>query len=154
MIAFLFYWWRLKQQEKRYKKRFVQQVARNITIAPSGGAIPADKLAEEIKHIGDHNGKIKKQDLKNWMADGKLGEISNSDFEALWAAMDIDGTGEVNAIQFCVFLSGCGDAFDEVYEEQKHMSDDEKAKLASRRLSVLNQSAVDKVHHASNTEDP
>lgn len=39
------YYHRLKKHRKRYKKRFVQQIARNIEIGSSPGCIPAETLA-------------------------------------------------------------------------------------------------------------
>jgi hypothetical protein len=34
-------------------------------------------------------------------------------------------------------MSGCGDAFDEVYKEEKNISKDEKLERASHRLSTM-----------------
>lgn len=127
----------LKKQEKRYKTRFVRQVARNISIAPSPGMISADKLTEELKHIGGEHGRIAKAELKGWLDDKKLGALSDGDFEALWAAMDTEGKGEVDPVEFFVFLSACGPQFEEVYNEQRSMPRKEKIALASRRLSNI-----------------
>ena len=32
------------------------------------------------------------------MDSGKLGQISNKDFEALWHAIDVDGSGEIDFV--------------------------------------------------------
>lgn len=109
---------RMVQQERRYKKRFVQQIARNIDIGPSPGSIPPTKLSEEIMHISKHKGFIGKEDLRQWLLDIKMTFISDEDFEALWSAMDIGDTGQVDPVQFIVFLSACGPQFEEVYNEQ------------------------------------
>jgi hypothetical protein len=129
---------RLRHQQQRIRKRFVQQIARNIAIGPSPGSIPPHKLADEVQHIGDSNGVITKEDLRKWMHDVKLEFISKSDFEALWAAMDIDGSGKVDAVEFFIFLSSCGPQFEEVYNEEQNMSKLERLKLAARRLSIIN----------------
>ena len=68
----------------------------------------------------------------------KLEFISDSDFDALWAAMDLDNSGQVNAIDFFVFLSACGSEFEEVYNEQQVLPKKERLKLAARRLSNIN----------------
>ena len=81
---------------------------------------------------------ITKDELLKWMLDVKLEFISDRDFNALWSAMDIDNTGEVNAIDFFVFLSACGSEFEQVYREQKAMPKQERLKLAARRLSNIN----------------
>ena len=133
----LYYLRRLNNQRKRYKKRLVQNVARNVSIAPSAGGISADKLAAEFAHIDENgDGSISKSEMRTWLEDGKLGEISDKDFDAMWDAMS-GKDDRLNAIEFFVFLSGCGDAFDEVYNEQSKMSKNQKIALASRRLSVI-----------------
>jgi hypothetical protein len=137
LLLSILFWMQLKKQEKRYKTRFVRQVARNISIAPSPGMISADKLTEELKHIGGEHGRIAKAELKGWLDDKKLGALSDGDFEALWAAMDTEGKGEVDPVEFFVFLSACGPQFEEVYNEQRSMPRKEKIALASRRLSNI-----------------
>jgi hypothetical protein len=133
----LYYLRRLHIQKKRYKKRLVQNVARNMSIAPSAGGISADKLAAEFAHIDQNgDGSISKSEMQAWLEDGKLGEITEKDFDAMWDAMS-GKDDKVSAIEFFVFLSGCGDAFDEVYKEQSTMNKSQKIALASRRLSVI-----------------
>ena len=83
-ISSCFYLYKLKQQEKRFKKRFVQQIARNINIGPSPSCIPVEKLSEEVQHIGNNEGTITKAELLQWMLDVKLEFISDRDFDALW----------------------------------------------------------------------
>ena len=51
--------------------RFVQQIARNISIGPSPKCISVEKLAEEVQHIGNSEGTITKEELLKWMLDGK-----------------------------------------------------------------------------------
>ena len=90
-----------------------------------------------MQHIGNSEGIITKPDLLQWMLDVKLEFISDRDFNALWVAMDPDNTGQVNAIDFFVFLSACGDQFEQVYREQHCMPKMERLKLAARRLSNI-----------------
>lgn len=135
----LYAWYavKLKRQQRRYKKRFVRQIARNIAIGPTPGSIPPDKLTEQILHIGQGKEFISKEDLSKWMLDVKMDFISERDFDALWSAIDIDDSGQVNAVDFIVFLSACGPEFEKVYEEQENMPKVERLKLAARRLSNL-----------------
>lgn len=141
---------RSRNQQKRYKKRFVQQIARNLTIGPSPGCIPADQLAKEIEHIGGKKGTISKQDLAKWMFDVKLTFLSEKDFDALWGAMDIDGKGEVDAIEFITFLSCCAGEFEEVYAEQQKLSKMERLKFAARRLENINEFGEEGVRRIEN----
>ena len=145
IVFYILYVYKLKRQEKRIKKRFVQQIARNINIGPSPRCIPADKLIEEVQHIGNEDGRITKADLLQWMNDIKLEFISDNDFEALWGALDIDRKGEVNPVDFFVFLSACGAEFEEVHKELKTMPKTERLKFAARRLSNINKMGEDGV---------
>jgi hypothetical protein len=93
---------------------------------------------EEFQHIDrDKGGTISKAELGAWLKDGKLGEVKDQDFNAMWVALDVDGNGEVDFVEFCTFLSGCGGAFDEVYKEQESLTKEEKLRRAARRLSHL-----------------
>ncbi len=148
-LSLVFYRKSLEQQ-RRYKKRFVQQIARNLTIGPSPGCIPADQLAKEIEHIGGKKGTISKHDLAKWMFDVKLTFLSEKDFDALWGAMDIDGKGAVDAIEFISFLSCCGSEFEEVYAEQQKLSKLERLKFAARRLENINEVGEEGVRRIEN----
>jgi hypothetical protein len=133
------YFIKTKQNERRLKSRFVRQVARNISIASSPNQLSADDIAKEIQHIsgGKEGGAVTKSALKTWLDDGKLGLLSDKDFELLWSSLDTDNSGTIDPVEFCTYLSGCGEAFDEVNEEHKAMSKEEKIMFASRRLSVI-----------------
>ena len=122
-----------KADKQRIRERFVNQVAKNISIGDSPNSLTADELAKEIDHIGSGNGKIKKADLKKWLEDDKMGEVSDKDFEILWAAMDTDDSGEVDALEFCVYLSCCGKEFEKVHAEQAKMTKSERANWVAKR---------------------
>eukprot|EP00542_Grammatophora_oceanica_P007334 CAMPEP_0194067814 /NCGR_PEP_ID=MMETSP0009_2-20130614/86754_1 /TAXON_ID=210454 /ORGANISM="Grammatophora oceanica, Strain CCMP 410" /LENGTH=503 /DNA_ID=CAMNT_0038720857 /DNA_START=183 /DNA_END=1692 /DNA_ORIENTATION=- len=151
VLVVLFYFYKLREQRHRIRKRFVWQIARNIEIGPSPGMIPADKLVEEVQHIGGAHGFITKQDLAKWINDVKMTFISTKDFDALWAAMDVDGTGVVDPIEFFVFLSSCGPAFEEVYNEQQSLPKIERLKLAARRLTNLRELGEEGVRRTENS---
>jgi hypothetical protein len=155
-ITLLFSSWhyyKLKQQERRYKERFVQQIARNIEIGPSPGLIPPEKLAEAIAHIGKGKGCISKEDLRTWIHDIKLDFIAEKDFDALWNAMDVNGSGEVDAVEFIVFMSACGSEFEKVYKAQAKLPKHERLKLAIRRLSNLAKHGEEGVRRIENQMD-
>mmetsp|Transcript_7355 Transcript_7355/g.10908 ORF Transcript_7355/g.10908 Transcript_7355/m.10908 type:complete len:476 (-) Transcript_7355:613-2040(-) len=137
-VAYLLHRNAVKKQQKRYKEQFVRGIARNITIAPSAGMIPADKLKAEFDHIDKNKGgTITKDELKEFMDTGKFGTISEKDFEAMWSAMDVDGSGEVDFVEFTTFLGSCGTEFETVSKEHAYMTNEEKKTWASQRLSVM-----------------
>ena len=127
----------MKKQEQRMKKRFIQQLARNIDIGESARDIPADKLTEAFKYIGGEDGLISKQDLSRWMNDLHMEFMSEKDFERLWNSLDMDGKGLVDPIDFISFLSQCAPQFKEVHDEYAALPKTERMKLATRRLSNI-----------------
>jgi hypothetical protein len=147
------HFYKLRQQERRYKERFVQQIARNIEIGPSPGLIPPEKLAEAIAHISKGKGCISKEDLRTWIHDIKLDFIAEKDFDALWNAMDVNGSGEVDAIEFIVFMSACGPEFEKVHKAQAKLPKHERLKLAVRRLSNLAKHGEEGIRRIENQMD-
>ena len=71
------------------------------------------------------------------MNDLHLDFLSEQDFDRLWDTMDMEGTGFVDPIQFCQFLSACEKQIAEVHKEYSALPKSEKMKLAYRRLSNI-----------------
>lgn len=134
-LAMLYHMQRLKAQEHRMKKRFIQQLARNIEIGGSAHDIPAEKLLEQFQHIGGEDGYISKQDLATWINDLNMEFISEKDFDRLWDTMDMEGQGIVAVVDFTIFLTECGKQFKEVQRENQELPKTERLKLAARRLT-------------------
>ncbi len=143
-IAYLLHRKKSEEQKHRYKQHFVRGIARNISIAASAGMVSPDKLQKEFDHINSNgDGTISKDELKKFVESGKVGTIEDKDFEALWHAIDINNSGEVDFVEFLSFLGGCGDEFDAIFQEQQAMTKEEKMKYASQRLSVIQMSKAD-----------
>ena len=135
VLGMLYHNYQLKEQEKRMKKRFIQQLARNIDIGTSALQISAAKLSETFEHIGGQDGLISKIDLAQWMCDLNLDFLSERDFDRLWETMDMDRTGFVKPIEFFQFLSECEKQIEEVHSEYSSLPTSEKRKLCTRRLT-------------------
>lgn len=124
-------------QKKRYKEHFIRGIARNITIADSAGRVNPEQLKKEFDLIDkDGGGTISKDELTEFLKSGKVGDISDKDIVAMWTAIDIDNSGEVDFVEFISFLGSCGTEFETANKEQKIMTKDEKLKYASQRLSM------------------
>jgi hypothetical protein len=132
-----FYYYELLKQRKRIKKRFVQQIARNLPLGPSPDDIPTETLAQLIEHIGGAKGSITEKDFRKWMTDINLPFLSEADLVALWKAIDSKGSGLVTPIDFIIFLRTCEREFSEVSQEVKAMSKTERLKFTARDLSAL-----------------
>ena len=143
----------MKSQEKRMKKRFIQQLARNIDIGPSAHDISAEKLTQAFKHIGGQDGLISKEDLSKWMNDLHLDFLSERDFDRLWETMDLEDKGLVDPIDFFAFLSECGPQFKEVYNEYTALPKTERMKLSVRRLTHIESMGEEEVKRMERRHD-
>lgn len=137
VLAFAGYLWHLKQienQKERIAHRFARRVAETIKIEGSHNMLTAEALKEEFDRIDkDHSGMLDKEELRIFVTSGKIGTISDSDFNALWAAIDVDGDGSVNFTEFCSFLATCGEVYD---EEEEKLTPEQRRQSVSRSLSM------------------
>jgi len=96
-VAYYLHHRQIKKQKDRIAHRFARRVAETIRIEGSHTQLTAEALKEEFDRIDkDHSGMLNKEELRAFVESGKIGSISESDFHALWAALDVDGDGEVN----------------------------------------------------------
>lgn len=126
-----------KKQAQRYKHMFARRVAQTIRIEGGHKLLTPKALAEEFRRIDeDKSGFLDREELRAFVQSGKVGIMSDSDFNALFAAMDVDGSGQIDFAEFCSFLSVCGDVYDE--EEMMLTKSERTAKLtsAANRLSM------------------
>ena len=134
IAGFIWHKRQINQQKERIAHRFARRVAQTIKIEGSHNMLTAEALKEEFDRIDkDHSGKLDKDELRVFVTSGKIGSISESDFNALWAAIDVDGDGEVNFTEFCSFLATCGEVYD---EEEKKLTKSTRNQSISRSLSM------------------
>ena len=101
---------RLKRQRERIRLNFATRIAETIS-SPDISMNP-DALKEEFERIDSgkkdgRDGYISKDELKDYMASGKFGEMDEKDFNVLYLALDADGDGKVDYLEFCSFLRLC-----------------------------------------------
>merc|ERR1712232_820215 len=115
------------------------RIAEHIKIKGHMDCLSEEQLAEEFKRIdtgatgGDRY--IQKEEMKAFMMSGKAGKLSESDFHAMWTALDFDHSGKVDFIEFCTFLSRCGGGYDAVAAQQSGMSRENLHKHVASHLS-------------------
>jgi len=148
-IAYYFHRRKLERQKNRYKRLFARQVAQRIGVAGSVSQLPPEALLAEFKRIDKGlrrssrhmDGYISKDELWRFLSSGKAGEITESDFNALFDAMDPEKRGKVNFVEFCAFLSTCREEFREVEINESEIRNGTALKQSAKRLSVLKQDA-------------
>lgn len=102
---------KLAEQRERLKNTFAKHVIEALGIGKnaSAEALTMEALMEEFKKIDSGieeggDGNISKAELKAFMTSGKLGDVSDSDFETLFGIIDADGSGGVDFIEFASFM--------------------------------------------------
>jgi hypothetical protein len=130
--------WRSQQQARRYKTIFAKRIADTINVRGSMRLLQPEALASEFKRIDSEsqNGSISKEALWTFMSSGKAGEMSESDFNALFAAIDLDQSGSVDFLEFCTFMGKCSDEYRSARTDRGSVAD-----RASRRISVADTTA-------------
>jgi len=113
ILCALYYWHQrsMATQRERLKNMFAKHVIDSLEIgkgASSADYLTMDALQKEFNAIdvGEEggDGKISKAELHAFMTSGKLGDISDKDFNTLFGIIDADGSGEVDFIEFSSFM--------------------------------------------------
>jgi hypothetical protein len=130
--------WRSQQQARRYKTKFAKRIADTINVRVSMRQLQPEALASEFKRIDSESkdGSISKEALWTFMSSGKAGELSESDFNALFSAIDLDQSGTVDFLEFCTFMGKCSDEYRSARTNRGTV-----AVLASLRISVADTTA-------------
>ena len=145
-IVYYFHRRQMQKQKKRYKRMFARQVAQRIGVAGSVSQLPSEKLLAEFQRIdaglrnsrSHADGFISRDDLWEFLSDGKAGEISEADFNALFKAIDLKNRGKVNFVEFIAFMSTCSEEFSEVKIKGMGVRNGRALDSAAQRLSVIN----------------
>eukprot|EP01083_Nonionella_stella_P275716 936596_1 len=100
----------MKLQKERLKNLFAKHVVQSLKIGmgASGDFFTMEALQEEFKQIdvGEEggDGMISKAELHAFMTSGKMGKVTDSDFDTLFGIIDADGSGQVDFIEFATFM--------------------------------------------------
>jgi len=112
-------------QASSNKEAFARRIAETIKLEGTGREITPEALAEEFKKIdnGCVDGSIDREELRAFLDSGKSGAtLSEASFNALFAALDIDGDGKVSFMEFSAYLGSAQGDF-ETLKKQKSVLD-------------------------------
>jgi len=139
-------------QVNRYRARFARRIAETIDVRASVRNLTPDALAREFERIDEgvsKDGKISKEELWEFIASGKAGEMDQKDFDALFAAIDLDRNGEVDFVEFCAFLGQCDNEYRAArrrssvgLQQQRSMVASRLSETVSQRRTVEDPSAI------------
>ena len=146
-----YFTWRKAMQRKKakYQRLFVHRIAKEIKFNQRQSMGPSEQeLLQAFKKVDvSDDGFIEKDELREFLSsESMVGEgdeyekvISDSDLNALFAALDLKGKGKVNFLDFCTFLGLChADGVmteDELENEMEGCDDEERLERIVKRLS-------------------
>lgn len=116
------------KQADRYRTMFARRIADTIQVRSSMRSLTPAALADEFNKMNSdvQDGQLSKEELWEFVSSGKAGEMDQKDFDALFAAIDLDKNGTVDFLEFCAFMGKC----------------DNEYRAVRRRSSVVAQSAT------------
>ncbi|GFH46228.1 hypothetical protein CTEN210_02702 [Chaetoceros tenuissimus] len=161
-IFFLIYKQLSKKREKHLKYFFATHFAENIELEGSPQMIlTADALQLEFERIDaniNKDGSIYKEELWTFMTSGKIGTISDNDFDMLFRAIDLDKSGTIDFLEFCSFISICGTEMQHAVSQMENASKESKDAKISRASAIIahnnfRKSQMVKVHPAMFEDD-
>lgn len=113
LLVCLYYVHRALQKKETTRNRdiFARRIADTIHVGPS--ALSRKDLAAEFRQIDSKqpDGLLTRSELWDFFSSAKAGQIDEQDFDVLFAAIDLDGNGRVDYLEFCSFLANREDDF-------------------------------------------
>lgn len=151
LLAVLYYFHRkaMKDQATRNQAMFARRIAETIKLEGPDRTLTPEALAAEFKKIdgaGNTDGTIDKKELWDFLNSGNVAKMNESDFNALFSALDTDGDGTVSFMEFSAYM---GKAYGD-FEKMKDSSsvremrggakmDSYYSGVSTRILSVANE---------------
>ena len=162
LLGVLYYFHRdaMAKQAARNQATFARRIAETIKLEGPDRTLTPEALAEEFKKIdgaGNTDGTIDKKELWEFLNSGKVAKMNESDFNALFSALDTDGDGTVSFMEFSAYM---GKAYGD-FEKAKDSSsvrdvrggmkkDNFYSGVSSRILSIVKpEEKVDKMEEIS-----
>jgi len=132
-----------RTQMNRSKLVFANRIAQTISVRAHPDQLSSDDLKKEFERIDESgDGFIQKKELWDFLSSGKAGSINKSDFEALWNAMDLDESGDVNFLEYCAFMANCHDEYDSARNNSKVISARASQMISSSIASKINSEKI------------
>lgn len=161
LVSIVYTWFRrrMKAQEARYKHHFARRIAETIridgTTMMNQGMTP-EVLAEEFEKIDvSKDGLVSREELWEFLQTGKVGDIAKDDFDALFEAVDADGNGNVDFLEFCAFLGKIDDQVQEMHFDHHHKmnSEERKSMRMQTAKALINRADDDNMGYSSRRQN-
>ena len=145
-----FYWHhrRVAAQQDRFKHQFARRVAATIEFNGALNEVTPEALESEFHKMDeDGDGVLTKEELKHFMGD----HMNEKDFNAMFAAIDLDHNGTVDFEEFCSFMVNVGsmpDVKGEKIVDTDGVDEEEEAAHPEEHKAHLNKKFEEDVQEA------
>lgn len=112
----------ISDEAKRVRLLVATRIARYLNINFSSIDLTKEALAQQFQSIDKSgDGVLQKDEIKEFFMDSEHGSsITESDIESILAALDSDGNGVIDFVEFVSFVSQCkSDLFEEDHSSSK-----------------------------------
>jgi len=146
IVLYLIHLYLVQQQAKRYRTVFAKRIADTINVRGSMRSLSPEALAKEFETIDAsvRDGKISKDELWEFISSGKAGEMEKHDFDALFAAIDLDKNGTVDFLEYCAFMGKCSEEYRAARVDRGSVVARSSRRLQAEVISTARRLSVDK----------
>jgi len=105
LIFYVVYKRGVENRERRIKEAVLKSIAKTMTLTTSKDLSPTD-LAKMFQKIdSDENGNLDKNEVKGLVDEAGVANMSDRDYDVLFASFDLDGNGTLDFTEFCAFFA-------------------------------------------------
>ena len=105
---------RLADEAERIRQIVAVRSAEQMHIDVNSKALNQKALTNEFQNIDSSaDGSLRKDEVKEFFISGKVVSTADSEFNAIFAALDLDGNGGIDFVQFFSFLGQGGKELDD-----------------------------------------
>jgi len=116
LVAYVYHRKLVSDEAKRVRLLVATRIAEHLNVTFNSKKLTKEALSQQFQSIDSSgDGVLQKDEIKEFFMDSKHGgSITESDFESIFAALDSDGNGEIDFVEFVSFLNQCkSDTFED-----------------------------------------
>lgn len=117
LVAYVYHRKLVSDEAKRVRILVATRIAEHLNVTFNSKKLTKEALSQQFQSIDSSgDGVLQKDEIKEFFMDSKHagGSITESDFESIFAALDSDGNGEIDFVEFVAFLNQCkSDTFED-----------------------------------------
>jgi len=117
LVAYVYHRKLVSDEAKRVRLLVATRIAEHLNVTFNSTKLTKEALSQQFQSIDSSgDGVLQKDEIKEFFMDSKQagGSVTESDFESILVALDSDGNGEIDFVEFVAFLNQCkSDTFED-----------------------------------------